>query len=57
MFSKNPDVLKNVQEDVLKNIFNACVNVVKSLPKNGIFSLIKYVSLINDLFTAGSNWK
>jgi len=35
MFSKNPDVLKNVQEDVLKNIFNACVNVVKSLPKNG----------------------
>ena len=36
MFSENTDILKNVEEDKLKEIFEACVNVIKSLPKNGI---------------------
>ena len=36
MFSENTDILKNVEEDKLKEIFDACVNVIKSLPKNGM---------------------
>jgi len=35
MFSENTDILKNIEEERLTKVFDACVNVIKSLPKNG----------------------